>query len=114
MIYTIYTDGATSNNGYENAVGGAAFVILNDKEEIIEQKSFTIENATNNICELIAIIEACKTIDRLLNTTDKAIVCSDSAYCINCYKQAWWRSWRNNGWKNSKKSLLRIKNFGKS
>ena len=28
---------------------------------------------------------------------------SDSAYLINCYKPNWWKNWRANGWKNSKK-----------
>ena len=31
----IYTDGATSNNGKDNARGGWAFAIVNDNNEIV-------------------------------------------------------------------------------
>ena len=47
----IYTDGATSSNGKANAIGGWAYIILNDNNEIIEKNSGHIEKATNNICE---------------------------------------------------------------
>ena len=60
----VYTDGATSNNGYENAIGGAAWVILQENI-IIDSGSKNIKNATNNICELEAIIEGCKKAEEL-------------------------------------------------
>ena len=44
----VYTDGATSNNGYENAIGGAAWIILQENV-IIDSGSKNIKNATNNI-----------------------------------------------------------------
>ena len=59
----IYTDGATSNNGYQDAVGGWAYVIINETENIMAQDSGRINEATNNICELTALINACKTAD---------------------------------------------------
>ena len=60
----VYTDGATSNNGYENAIGGAAWVILQEYI-IIDSGSKNIKNATKNICELEAIIEGCKKAEEL-------------------------------------------------
>lgn len=101
----IYTDGATSNNGYDNSYGGAAYIILNENNEIIHSNKWYIENATNNICELQAVIESCKKAYKLFNN-DQFEVYSDSAYIINCYTQKWWMKWINNGWLNSKKEIV--------
>lgn len=105
MIYNIYTDGACSGNGKKNAIGGWAFVILNEKEEIIAQGAEAESNTTNQRMELQACLKACNSlysIDPFAN----ANVYSDSAYLINCFKQGWWRSWEVNGWKNSKKETV--------
>lgn len=100
-----YTDGATSNNGYDGAQGGWAFIIVYGNS-IIYECSGHIENTTNNICELTAIIEACKEarhIDKISGISTFHVIYSDSAYCINCYKQKWYKKWQRNGWLNSKK-----------
>lgn len=98
-MYTIYTDGATSGNGYENAQGGWAWILLDENNELIERVDGHINNATNNICELTAVIDACENVD-----PDKEyIIYSDSAYIINCYKDKWYRKWLQNGWVNSKR-----------
>jgi ribonuclease HI len=106
----VYTDGAASNNGKEDAVGGAAWVILKDGEKIAEgmRKIFP---ATNNICELVGVVEGCLAAEAILkenNTTDLSfkpavVVHSDSAYIINCWKEKWYQNWERNNWKNSKK-----------
>lgn len=77
----IYTDGATSNNGYNDAIGGWAFVVADESNT--NDKGF-VKNATNNICELLAIINACKFAEKI---NEPIIIYSDSAYCINCYVQ---------------------------
>ena len=79
----IYTDGATSNNGYKNAVGGWAYVIINESGNIMAQDSGQINEATNNICELTAIIKACEAVEKIIDQDEKVIVYSDSAYAIN-------------------------------
>ena len=33
MVYRIYTDGSTRGNGKENAVGGWAYVVINENGE---------------------------------------------------------------------------------
>lgn len=100
----IYTDGATSNNGYDDAVGGWAYAIITDDEQHpIRVDCGRIENATNNICELTAIIKAC---NAATNIGGHFIIYSDSAYCINCYKQKWYKKWQQNGWLNSKKESV--------
>jgi ribonuclease HI len=99
----IYTDGAASNNGCKNSVGGWAFVIVDHMNNIIEQGSGRIERATNNQCELTAAIEACKCASQY---SSSFTLYSDSAYLINCYKEKWYKKWIENNWVNSKKQSV--------
>lgn len=93
--YYVYTDGACSNNGRDNALAGIGiFFGINDNRNIskkIEGKQ------TNNTAELTAIIETYHIIENdILNGTKIAIV-SDSEYAIKCvssygekcYKKGW-------------------------
>lgn len=98
-MYTIYTDGATSGNGYEGAQGGWAWILLDENENIILKGCGHIDNATNNICELVAVIDACRRVD----FGKEYVVYSDSAYIINCYKDKWYKKWELNGWLTSKR-----------
>jgi ribonuclease HI len=102
----IYCDGATSGNGQANAVGGYAWAILDNAGELLCYDSGHVKNATNNICELLAIINGCEKALSLIEEFDSVIIYSDSAYCINCKNQNWYRNWQNNGWKNSKKQQV--------
>jgi len=99
----IYCDGATSGNGKVDAVGGYAWAILDNENNLLFYDSGHVKNATNNICELLAIINGCEKALTIIKEFDSVIVYSDSAYCINCKKQNWYKNWQNNGWKNSKK-----------
>lgn len=103
-MYEIYTDGATSNNGYANAVGGWAYVILKDGQIIHKDsgQETSPKLATNQRMEMTAILRGCQKIEEL-DSFANVKVYSDSAYCMNCFKQNWWRAWIRNGWKNSKK-----------
>jgi len=107
----IYTDGATSNNGYEDSLGGWAFVFVVDGISVYEEAG-ALANATNNRCELTAIIKGCQ---RALEFFDdeELVVLSDSAYCINCYTQEWYKNWMKNGWINSKKEPVMNKDLWK-
>lgn len=102
MIYKLYTDGATSNNGYENSYGGWAWALVSN-DRLLKFDSDGIAPATNNICELTALIKGCRAAETELEFGDIVLVYSDSAYAINCYKQKWYKSWQRNGWVNSKK-----------
>lgn len=100
MIY-IYTDGACSGNP---GPGGSAFIAVKNERQI-GSWDMPILEATNNMCELIAIIEACKWSEELFPFEDITIR-TDSAYCHNCYTQKWFHNWQKNGWKNSKKEPI--------
>lgn len=100
----MYTDGAVSNNGKEGAYGGWCFVCSNNGH----LKCGYVEPATNQICELLGVINACKTAHSIITENnafpvEEVTIHSDSAYIVNCYKQQWWKTWEVNGWKNSKK-----------
>ena len=105
-MYKLYTDGATTGNGKENPIGGYAWALLRD-DELIDYASYSIAPATNNICEMMAIIRGCEEALVYLKEFDKIEVYSDSAYCVNCYKQNWWKAWIHNNWVNSKKEPVK-------
>lgn len=104
--FEIYTDGATSKNGFSGAIGGWGWIIYDEKGDIIEKGEGADAEITNNICELNAVIEACCAVRKYLNDEDYAIIYSDSAYIINCYKQKWYYKWQENGWVNVKKAPI--------
>lgn len=96
----LYTDGATSNNGKDGAVGGWAYIAVNKEEQIFIHDCGFIPGATNNICELTAAIKGCRAVEAL---QDQVTVYSDSAYIVNCYRDGWYLKWQSNGWRNSRK-----------
>ena len=49
MNYKIYCDGAASNNGYENAIGGWAYVILDEKIAVFD----TVDAVLNGMAEYL-------------------------------------------------------------
>ena len=107
-MYKVYTDGATSNNGRDNAIGGWAYAVITD-DILLCSRAEKVQPATNNICELTAILEGCRQVLPLLNELDNVEVYSDSAYCINCVNQQWYGTWRQNGWINSSKQPVKNK-----
>ena len=98
----LYCDGAASNNGKKNAIGGWAFAIVKNGEVIYSESGKQI-GATNQMMELQAIIAGCECVS-LLESKDSLIdVYSDSAYAMNAHIKNWWYNWEKNGWLNSKK-----------
>lgn len=110
----VYTDGATSKNGYDGAKGGHAFIVLED-EKVIGRGAGTNaswEVATNQRMELWAAIGGCRNALTQLGEDEGDIyIYSDSAYLVNCYSQGWWRKWIKNGWLNSKKEEVKNKDL---
>jgi ribonuclease HI len=93
--YYVYTDGACSNNGKNNAFAGIGiFFDINDTRNVskkIEGKQ------TNNIAELTAIIETYYIIENDVVNGKKIAIVTDSEYAIKCvssygekcYKKGW-------------------------
>lgn len=96
----IYTDGACSGNPGPGG-WGSILMYKENKKEI----SGRLENTTNNVMELTAVIEALK----LLKFPCEVELYSDSAYVVNAFNQKWIYGWLKNGWKNSSKEQVKNK-----
>lgn len=103
MKYRIYCDGAASNNGYENAIGGWAYVVLDEKENIVFENAEIEPGATNNRMELYAAYMGIYTLLEEKQDVEHIEVYTDSAYLHNCITQKWYENWMKNGWINAKK-----------
>lgn len=100
-IIMIYTDGACSGNQSKKNFGGWGAVLKfgGKTKEISGGEADT----TNNRMELTACIEGLKALKR--DDIDVEIF-SDSSYIVNCINKEWYRTWRKNGWKTSKKQSV--------
>lgn len=105
MKFVIYCDGSARNNGYENAVGAWAYVVLNEQEEILAKNCSAVKGATNQQMELMAAAEALEYLfhNEICAPFDSIEVVTDSAYLHNCVAQKWYINWERNGWKTAKK-----------
>lgn len=110
MIFYLYTDGATSNNGKYNAKGGWAAVCFSKESNSNYNENFLHFQltgnqmpTTNQRMELTAALRGLEAVSPILKFEDKVILRTDSAYLCNCAKNKWYLSWERNGWKNSKK-----------
>ena len=94
----IYTDGSASKHR-----SGWGFVVLVDGVKVFEKAGTEHQGDTNQLMEILAVIEACDWACNCDYIKDHDVtVYSDSAYVINCFKDKWYINWENNGWKNSK------------
>lgn len=94
----IYCDGAARNNGKKNNVGGFGIVLKYGDHTKEIRKGF--RNVTNNQMEIMAAIEALKSLKRYDLPVE---IYTDSAYLCNCMNQHWYKKWMNNGWMTSSK-----------
>ena len=104
----LYTDGATSHNGKENARGGWGFAIVkNDEITNAYYGPITGDKVTNNVAELSAVMIGLRAImgsfPERVRANEPIEIYSDSAYFCNCIKDKWYVNWQQNGWINSKK-----------
>lgn len=80
--YYVYTDGACSNNGKDNAMAGIGIFFGIDDPRNLSKK---IEGKqTNNTAELSAIIETYYIIENDIKNGKKIAIVSDSEYAIKC------------------------------
>ena len=89
---TIYTDGACSGN--PGPGGWGAILMFGDTKKEI---SGGLDNTTNNVMELTAVIESLK----ILKRPCKVDLYSDSAYVVNTFLQKWIYGWIKKNWKTA-------------
>lgn len=103
---TVYCDGACSNNGSKGAKGGVGvFFAEGDPRNI--SAPFSLENPTNQRCELYACLLALQT---LRNEKKSITVVTDSNYTVQSVTK-WYKSWVKNGWKNVKGEEVKNQEF---
>ncbi len=90
----IFTDGSCSGNPGPGG-WGAVLRYKGHEIEISGGESLT----TNNRMELTALIEALKR----LKERCEIVICTDSKYIVDAFKQGWIFNWIKNGWKKADK-----------
>ena len=91
---TVYTDGACAGNGTRQSRGGWAAIVTRDGSDESEELFDGCYGTSNQRMEITAAIGGL----RALVNPSEVVVCSDSAYVINCMKRRWFDRWRVNGW----------------
>lgn len=97
---TIYTDGACQGNGNANAVGGWAFICINNEGQNYVRYGGEV-GTTNNKMELTAVAEALEYFTTIADLENKLEIVSDSKYVIDCLTKKWYKKWVLNGWKTA-------------
>ena len=93
----IYTDGSCLENPGDG--GWAAIIIFGQQKKIISGNQ---ENTTNNRMELLAPIEALKTLQK----NSRLEIITDSKY-VKLGITEWIHNWKKNGWKTSNKKEVK-------
>ena len=100
--YYIYTDGACSNNGKENALAGIGIYFGEiDKRNISQRVN---GKQTNNVAELQAIISAYEIVEKDVLLGKKIVIISDSEYAIGCINE-YGETYSKNNYKKDKKDI---------
>lgn len=110
--YSLYADGACSNNGKKDACAGWGFALyegdmVNDTP--LHEACGGIPNGTNNQGELTAIIEGLHHCNEALSANAEVVVYCDSSYCVKGITE-WVHGWIRNGWSRSANKKLEVKN----
>lgn len=90
----VYTDGACSGNP---GPGGWAWAIAPDGDP---HGAGGEPTTTNQRMELLAVVEALRA---TVSENIQVHVVSDSTYVVNCFRDGWWKRWKQNGWKNAQR-----------
>lgn len=98
MKVTMYTDGAARGN--PNGPGGYGTILeyVDGKGQVHRREySKGYQKTTNNRMEMMAVIVGFEA----LNKPCEVLVCSDSKYVINAFKEHWIDGWKKRGWKRA-------------
>lgn len=105
-VITIYSDGSCSDNQSKENFGGYGFIIVLDQERFVMMHGSEV-NTTNNRMEMQAVIQALGIVTAHKEGRSLPIkLHTDSAYISNCFKNKWYETWRDNGWRTSKKKAV--------
>jgi len=111
--FYVFTDGSCINNGKKNSTGAIGIFFGDNDPDNIGQ-AIVNENdikITNQTMELIACVQALKTVNDKINKglkVEAIYVCTDSSYVINSVTK-WYTEWVKNDWKNNKGEEIKNK-----
>ena len=100
-IVNIFTDGACKGNPGPGGWG----VVLKYGNNVKELNGFTLDT-TNNIMELMAVIQALKSLTR----SCEIIITTDSNYVKDGITE-WIHKWKKKGWKTANKKPVKNKEY---
>ena len=102
-MINVFTDGACSNNGKQNAKAGiGVFFEENDPRNVSRRVD---GKQTNNTAELTAIVVVFDILREDIEQGKNIIIHSDSEYSINCMTK-WGVKWAQDNW--SKKTIKNL------
>ena len=102
MLIRIYTDGACSGNP-----GPGGWAAMWNTDTSCREFSGHDTSTTNNRMELYAILRMLERIHTKGRKTDKYVIYSDSAYCVNSIANQWLDRWKASGWKTKQKQDIK-------
>ena len=108
----VFTDGSTVNNGKKNASGGIGVFFNQEGFQNISEK-YNSPNATNQKCELLAIVKGLQIIKSKFGRHSKKVnvlIHTDSEYCIKCMT-SYISNWIRNNWKLRNGNNVKNKNL---
>lgn len=97
-VYEVYTDGACTNNGKDDAEAGVG-VYFGENNPMNYSKAYWGDKHTSQRAELQAVSQACHIISSLEDDR-KYEVYTDSEYALKSLTE-WADKWERNGWKTS-------------
>lgn len=102
----VFTDGACSNNGQENAKAGIGIYFAdNDIRNVSERID---GEQTNNNAELNAIVRVFDVCKNIIDKNKNITIYTDSKYSISCFME-WSNQWVDNDWKNKNGDVIQNK-----
>ena len=101
MSFKIYTDGSCHGNP---GPGGWAFIVV-AKDEVVKEKSGSMEKTTNNQMELSAAIEGLFYFNEQIESKEVELF-TDSKYVIDGIN-SWIHGWKKNNWRTSTKKPVK-------
>lgn len=105
MLYKLYTDGSSYNNGFviSNSLpqlATGAWVLIDKDENVISETKYNFEDQTISYAELKSFFYAIHHIYKNMKSGDRIDLYTDSQYVQKGYTE-WMNGWKKRGWKNS-------------
>ena len=97
ISYSIYIDGAVSNNQNGSTQGGIGLAVYDEENKNVDEIMVTVKRAIDSTeLELMALVEG------LEYAEDGDVIYSDTEFCVKGYNE-WLNGWKAKGWRKANK-----------